>query len=237
MRFKKNSTSNPVDSLKAEKTEETNVQTTKNAHYPKEVDKVIWVNSHTQPCMGMGPMRCLQIQENDQINPDSWRNLFDGIDGFTFEPGYFYRLKIKETKLNPEEVPADASSIKRTLIEVLNKSKDPISPLNGKWMLLTLHSLSKEATSFKAYIEIKDNKLSGTDGCNRIHSSFKENSFPNFSLKAIAQTKMLCPPNTMKIARAFTQALEMANDYSIQNDRLIIKNVEGMELAVFTPAP
>lgn len=43
----------------------------------------------------------------------------DGIIGFTYVPGYEYRLKVKKTHLaNP---PADASNIRYTLINIISK--------------------------------------------------------------------------------------------------------------------
>ena len=51
-----------------------------------------------------------------------WFSLpLNGIEGFNFEAGYEYRLKVKKTHLsNP---PADGSSIIYTLLEILSKTQ------------------------------------------------------------------------------------------------------------------
>ncbi|QQY34713.1 DUF4377 domain-containing protein [Chryseobacterium gleum] len=63
-------------------------------------------------------MKCLQVKENDSEN---WTNFYSSIEGFTYEPGYEYVLKVKTEKI--ENPPADASSIRYTLVEQVSKTK------------------------------------------------------------------------------------------------------------------
>lgn len=68
----------------------------------------------TSPALGM------KIKEE---NSKEWQNESQyAIEGFTFEPGYFYTLKVKKTILaNP---PADSGNVRYQLIEILKKEKD-----------------------------------------------------------------------------------------------------------------
>ncbi|MDR3429072.1 META and DUF4377 domain-containing protein [Silvimonas sp.] len=78
-------------------------------------ERVIQIAPETRTCSaGAGKMDCLQVRESaDQ----PWTMLYGGIDGFNYQPGTLYTLRIKETKVdNP---PADGSSIKRSLVSVL----------------------------------------------------------------------------------------------------------------------
>ena len=60
----------------------------------------------------------MQIRENEN---EKWVNFYGEISGFKFEEGYKYKLEVKEEKIaNP---PADSSSIKTILVQVLNKEK------------------------------------------------------------------------------------------------------------------
>lgn len=62
---------------------------------------------------------CIQVKINDNDKWENWSPL--SINGFTYEDGYEYKLKIKKTTLsNP---PADDSSIVYNLIEVMSKEK------------------------------------------------------------------------------------------------------------------
>lgn len=73
---------------------------------------------------------CLLVQKNKNRIEGEWKYLYSKINGFELEEGYIYKLKVKEEKL--ENVPADASSIKYTLIEMLEKNVDKKLLLNGK---------------------------------------------------------------------------------------------------------
>ncbi|GAB3495716.1 hypothetical protein GCM10027341_13440 [Spirosoma knui] len=69
-------------------------------------------------CMGVGPRKCMQVKINDSTD---WQLFYDPIRGFTYEEGYEYRLVVKrEHVANP---PADGSSNRYTLIELVDKIK------------------------------------------------------------------------------------------------------------------
>lgn len=71
------------------------------------------VGSYKIDCEGEGPLKCLVI--NDGI-------IYGSIEGFDYQPGYNYVLKIEIT--NVENPPADGSSKKYILLEVISKTLD-----------------------------------------------------------------------------------------------------------------
>jgi hypothetical protein len=80
------------------------------------------VTLHVAPfqreCTGMVVMQCMQVKERPQ---DEWQNFYDAIEGFTYEPGHTYRLRVlKRPVPNP---PADGSSVSWHLLEVLEKAR------------------------------------------------------------------------------------------------------------------
>ncbi|MCS3533148.1 DUF4377 domain-containing protein [Chryseobacterium sp. JUb7] len=81
-------------------------------------EKTFIVGPQTADCTGVAPMKCLQVKETPT---GEWTNFYTNIDGFTYEPGYEYVLKVKTEKIdNP---PADGSSIKYTLVKQVSKTK------------------------------------------------------------------------------------------------------------------
>ncbi|WP_326984042.1 DUF4377 domain-containing protein [Chryseobacterium sp. MYb264] len=81
-------------------------------------EKTFIVGPQTADCTGVVPMKCLQVKETPG---GDWTNFYTNIDGFTYEPGYEYVLKVKTEKIkNP---PADGSSIKYTLVKQISKTK------------------------------------------------------------------------------------------------------------------
>ncbi len=81
----------------------------------KPIEKVIWLAPEKRDCVaGVMKTQCLQYKTSAN---GEWLNFYGEIDGFTWEQGKTYKLKIRQEKIaNP---PADASSIKTSLVKVL----------------------------------------------------------------------------------------------------------------------
>ncbi|WP_292010031.1 DUF4377 domain-containing protein [Chryseobacterium sp.] len=96
----------------------TQCTTSANAGSGNAGEKTFIVGPQTVDCTGVAPMKCLQVKEKAS---EEWSNFYSNIEGFTYEPGYEYVLKVKTEKI--ANVPADASSIKYTLIKEVSKTK------------------------------------------------------------------------------------------------------------------
>lgn len=81
-------------------------------------EKTFIIASQTVDCTGVAPMKCLQVKEKET---DNWENFYSNIEGFTYEPGFEYVLKVKTEKI--ENPPMDGSSIKYTLVQQVSKTK------------------------------------------------------------------------------------------------------------------
>ena len=76
--------------------------------------KLIYVSAETKPCVGVGPMTCLQVCEKPG---DPWSLHYHGIEGFAPKSGIAYRLLIIEERVkNP---PADAPSVRWVLDKIM----------------------------------------------------------------------------------------------------------------------
>ena len=94
----------------------------------KDNEKSIYIADTMVNCTSVAAQKCLQIKENEK---DNWSNLFTNIEGFDFEEGYSYKLKVEVTKI--ENPPADASSEKYVLLEILKKTKTPVKKTKIKY--------------------------------------------------------------------------------------------------------
>ena len=70
------------------------------------------VAAEKQECVGVGPRECLVV--NDEL-------FYANIDGFEFESGNEYTLRVRKTE--KENVPADASSFNYELVEVVDQQQ------------------------------------------------------------------------------------------------------------------
>lgn len=78
-----------------------------------EVREVV-VGPELKDCVGVGPMKCMVV---DGLL------FYDGIDGFDYQEGYEYRLRIEQFDAWPgQEPPQDAGRYGYRLIEIISKN-------------------------------------------------------------------------------------------------------------------
>ena len=81
----------------------------------------LYVGPEQVDCVGVASQKCLLVRESTEID---YSYFYSTIEGFDYEPGYNYELLVEKTPIdNP---PADSSSIRWTLIEVVEQT--PASP-------------------------------------------------------------------------------------------------------------
>ncbi len=78
----------------------------------------VTVGAELQDCVGLGPRQCMVVDGE---------LFYEGIDGFDYERGYVYRLKMERYDAWPgeEEPPQDASRYGYRLVEVIEKVRAP----------------------------------------------------------------------------------------------------------------
>ena len=79
------------------------------------------VNYYRQPCEGEGTQDCLLVQQGKQIGTPNWDLFYGDIQGFAYEPGYVYTLKVSVEKVSAP--PQDAADRRYVLVKVLSKEK------------------------------------------------------------------------------------------------------------------
>jgi Domain of unknown function (DUF4377) len=85
-------------------------------------DMDLYITGKTVPCnegpLG-GPTTCLQVRWNDPNGPV--QDFSGYIEGFNYQPGFRYHIRVKETPV--ENPPADAPSVSYRLIEVVGTQR------------------------------------------------------------------------------------------------------------------
>ncbi len=92
---------------------------------PQTID--MRINYYQNTGIGVGLFLTLLVQEDNNIGSDTWTKFYDPIEGFDFQPGYIYDLKVVVEQVdNP---PADGSSLKYTLQEIKSTQEVDIETL------------------------------------------------------------------------------------------------------------
>lgn len=197
---------------------------------------VYWVNSYKVDCNGVGPMKCMLIQKGETLLEEQWENFYAQIEGFDYEPGFMYKLLVQEEEL--ENAPADASSLKYTLIEILEKKQDDKPLLNGNWELKTMNGSIVKLPKIQGaglipciQIDIAKMHLSGIDGCNHLNGVIKSIKEDKIEFGPIAGTMKMCPD--MTLADSFNRAMSKVHKFKVENQKLLFFSEEGTELLEF----
>jgi len=171
---------------------------------------VLYVAPRKADCAGVSPQTCYLIRKSVEGN---WVMHYQEIKGFDFEPGFSYKIKVKkETVKNP---PADGSSMRYVLLEVLEKKDvtDDIveEDLIGKeWKLEFLRS---EGTLFGVEDKVptlnfsEGKKVAGFAGCNNFFGSY-ELTGRTLTFSGLGSTRKLCNED-MDLETAYLKVLSL----------------------------
>jgi heat shock protein HslJ len=200
-------------------------------------EKTIYVGPRQVDCVGVAPQKCLLVKENLD---DEWTMYYDQIEGFDYEPGYEYELRITEEEI--ENPPADASSIRWTLVEVVSKTRS----LEGTvWVLESyLDSegvLVRPLPDSQVTAIFQEGQIGGNASCNSYFGSYEADADGNLSIGTLGMTEMFCQIDELMAQEGdYLAALSSAASYLIAEDNLQIEDADGKEILVFSalkPAP
>lgn len=193
-----------------------------------------WVSGYkTEAAAGAGKMQVLNIHRGENLDNPQWEYFYANIDGFQFEEGYLQKIEVKEEKLDKSQVPADASSIRYTLLKVLDKQKDLRTELNGSWTLAQLndHPLNRMVAVPTMTIDLSQKQISGNGGCNNFTGKIQNLTASNIDLGPVASTKKACL--NKNVESEFNQALNRVNTFQIQGNNLTFYDEKGDEILSF----
>lgn len=198
-------------------------------------EKTYWVNSFKVDCEGEGKMECLQIQQNDKIDPNGWLYFYSTIEGFDYRPGFIYKINVRETELDVSQVPADVSSIKYELIEVVEKRVDESLRIADIWVLEAIEgeNLNQATTDVRAtfQVDVVNKRVYGNSSCNNFNGTLTSLNSNEIQISTIASTRMLCRNNT--IENRYLKLLETAKTYEIGLNQLRMFDIDNKNVLTF----
>jgi heat shock protein HslJ len=200
----------------------------------KVEEKVLWINSAKLPCSGVGPMSCLQTQEGDEIQEGKWQNFYSNIEGFDFQPGNIYQIKVNIFKL-PDPIPADASSLGYKLVEIISQEPDRTLRLTDIWKVIEMGEIKNPMAREKGLtmeINISERRVFGFSGCNTFRGGIAKVTEKELIFGNLASTMMACGEQENKLERLMSDQLSATRNYTIENRNLFLRDEEGKLLMV-----
>lgn len=191
--------------------------------------QTLYVGPVTVPCQGVAPQVCLQVKESPD---EAYRLFYNRIEGFDYEPGYNYELRVEVSEI--ENPPADASNLHYSLIEVVSQTR----ALEGNIWLLDAY-VNAEGDMLDALDDAQvtatfsDMILAGSAGCNSYSTNYRVDG-DSLDIDLIVSTLMFCAPDElMDQEAAYTALLDMVASYAIVEDQLQLSDAGGTVLLSF----
>jgi len=209
-----------------------------NVPFSGSEEKTVYVGPKMVECTGESPQMCLLVKENPN---DEYTYFYDQIEGFDYEEGYEYVIRVKEETVdNP---PAGGSSIRWILIDVVSKTPvseaSTVSGLEGiPWILQSYMDAKGEVVNVIAGREVtaefNDNQINGNAGCNNYFGTYEVDG-DHIAFSEIGSTEMFCeqPIGVMKQEIDYLAALSTASSFQMEDNQLIIANADGKEVLTF----
>jgi heat shock protein HslJ len=187
-----------------------------------------WINSLKVPCTGVGPQSCLQVKKGTDPEAEDWQLFYDSIEGFAYEPGYRYELRVREIEKPANQTPADASSISYTLEEMVSKTLDGGLRLHDIWALSSVDGIPYEPEDNPdtkhpiLEINLTEQRVMGNDGCNNFSGGMTTAGDDGLQFNQMASTRMACPDQTL--SNRLIAALQEVRSYQLEGLELQLRN-------------
>lgn len=195
--------------------------------------KTVYVGPYLVDCVGVAPQQCMLVKEDPQ---GEWTMHYDQIAGFDYKEGFGYELLISEETIdNP---PADASSIRWTLIEVVSMERS----LEGTdWLLESYRdssgSLAGVLPENQVTARFREGQVGGNAGCNSYFGGYELDG-NRLTVGSVGMTEMYCfPEELMAQEGQYLAALQSAAAFKIDGDRLEITQAGGEPVLVYSVLP
>jgi heat shock protein HslJ len=189
----------------------------------KTETQTFWVAGTKTPCSaGAGKMNCLQVNKSDSFDNASWELFYTSIEGFEFKEGMLQKIEVSIKTLEADAVPADASSLEYTLVNVLEEKQDYFQALSQNWILNDFQGVevNSQMTLPSLKINAKNGKTSGFSGCNNLTGQISSLSDSSISFGEFGMTRKMCP--NFQLENAFVAFLSGNLNYEVSEGQLIL---------------
>ena len=158
---------------------------------------------------------------------EDWK-VFDGkLEGFTYEEGYEYKVKVQIDKQGENLSYKLLSVESKKQTDFLQRMAELRNNLNKVWQLTSLKGVP--VPDNLPYFKIQGNEITGFSGCNKFFGKLTYDLQGHFEPREITGTKKACA-NVMEMEKAMYKALSSARFYSLDEGVLKVSDAKKSTL-------
>lgn len=200
-------------------------------------DRVLTVAPEPVPCAAGTPGTCIRVTDAEG---DVWITRPGEIEGFTYEPGYTYRLQVQEASEAAEI--EDATPPRLKLIQVVGKEgsgepEEAVAPRlgHGAWLLSAIEPSGQSAEAWAASgitaeLDVLGERLAGFAGCNQ-YSAALAVSGDRMQVAQPTSTRKACPPAVMELEQEYLERITGVTAFVVADGRLDLSLADGSGMA------
>ncbi len=202
------------------------------------VEKTLFVGPSLVDCEGVAPQKCMLVMDNPD---DGYQMFYGNIEGFDFEEGFEYELIVRVEEV--EDPPADASSLKYTLVSVVNRSPAkptanpevsmPTQTYTLDWYLNAQGEQTAVLPGTEITLAFMDGRVAGNSGCNQYGGGAEING-NQIKLGGMMSTMMACEEPIMQQEQAYLAALGNVASFEISGETLTLADAQGNVVLSFS---
>ena len=202
------------------------------AAQPNEPEDVVetvtmWVSAETADCVGVGPQTCLLVKFEED---SEWQFFYDSIAGFEHVAGVEYELLVAKSEV--ENPPADASTLRYALVEVVEETAVTLEfdtslldqLIGTDWNLVEWKGMTILPNAIPT-LAFDEAGLHGITGCNNYFGGFTLDGTA-LTISQVGMTEMWCE-GVMDQEQAFLEALQAAASLTLDDNSLTLHTAEG----------
>lgn len=205
-----------------------------------ENQMVFVVGPELVECEGVAPQMCMLVK---RPGDEEFGLFYDTIEGFTFEPGYEYELLVLVEPV--EDAPADASSLKYTLVEELSRTPaetsaetaEPLTLEGPLWVLTSLlgtpDAMTPALPDTTVTAQFAEGRVAGNAGCNSYTGPATADG-NNLTIGQLASTLMMCDSEGVGTQETtYLSLLQSTATFVIEGDQLTLFLADGNPILVY----
>lgn len=193
---------------------------------PPAIEHVFYVAPQTEVC---GEAECLLVRDT---LADEWEQRSNDIEGFIYEAGYTYKLRVEEISAETGITYVLAEELSREGSFENNATAEPEENLQTwylDYMLTNAISLDTDIT-----LQFGDETIIGMGGCNEYRAGYTAGDEETLVIDTIDATKQICSELVSQQERDFFDALAMISHYEqTATGELVFKDLSGQPVLTF----
>ncbi|MEQ3655286.1 MAG: DUF4377 domain-containing protein [Dokdonia sp.] len=190
-------------------------------------EEFVWeVADTTVDCDQNG--KCLQVKS---VGDDTWTVFYDTIEGFDYQPGYSYTIRVKKEAVLPMKDRFPAARYSLVTINTMQKTavtEGDIPILGGSFSVTSLNGKDVAREGITLNIDPETKRISGYAGCNNYNLKMRQTRY-QLRFSQPTTTKMLCKDKA-SLEKEFLITFIQGDRFTLEGDTLRIYDIDNQIL-------